>query len=129
MEMERCHFWLARFPDRTKLDDYLRETIPYPEDGPISRFAADQHQKFYDHDFVFAEFDEGGDLQAILRLIQAPDPTSATIIASAQQMSFAPNTLFAADEYQFSEPTSVVGDSYQLFYIGCHTLWSRSPAA
>ena len=129
MEMERCHFWLARFRDYAEMDEYLREIVPYPDDGPISRFAADQGQCFYDHDFVFAEFDEGRDLEAILRLIRAPNATSAAIVAIAQGMAFAPNALFAVDEGEFSEPASVVGESYELVYIGCHALWFRGSSA
>lgn len=120
--MNRCHIWLARFPGRDEAAEYLRDAVVYT-DAPISRFAADQGKRFYDHDWVFVEFDEAGDLDALLRTIQAPEDTHAAVVASAASVGFACNAVVVADVDEFSAPVSVKGDGYQLAYIGCHALW------
>jgi hypothetical protein len=121
VEMERCHLWLASFRDRAAVEDYFRERVPYTE-APISRFAADQGKRFYDHDWVFAEFHEDGDLDAILAAIRAPTVTRAAVQAAAAVLGIRCNAVVAADEGEFSDPVSVPG-SPRLEYIGCHPLW------
>ncbi len=122
MEMERCHLWLARFADRVEVDDYFEEAVPYSEDRPISLFAADQGKRFYDHDWVFAEFDPVGDLRAILDAIRAPAGTREAVLTAAARAGFECNAVVVADEGEFPNPVSVVG-SPRLEYIGCHPLW------
>lgn len=117
--MERCHLWVARFADRAEVDRYFEEVIPYPEDGPISLFAAGQGERFYDHDWVFVEFDENGDLMAILDTIRAPAETRAAVLAAGLGC----NAVVAADEEEISNPVSVAG-SPMLKYIGCYPLWA-----
>lgn len=125
MEMERCHLWLARFADRAEVDDYFEEVVPYPEDRPISLFAADQGKRFYDHDWVFAEFHPGGDLGAILEAIRAPAGTREAVLAAAAALGFPCNTVVVADEGEFRDPVSVAGPP-RLEYIGCHPFWGRA---
>jgi hypothetical protein len=125
VEMERCHLWLGRFSDRTEVDDYFEEEAPYPEDRPISLFAADQGKRFYDHDWVFAEFRESGDLHAILGAIRAPDATREAVLRAAAALGFACNTIVVADEGEFVDPVSVAGPP-RLEYIGSHPFWVRT---
>ena len=121
MEMERCHLWLASFRDRAEVEDYFRERVPYT-DAPISRFAADQGKRFYDHDWVFTEYNEAGDLDAILAAIRAPAGTRAAVLAAAGALGFRCNAVVAADEGEFGDPVSVPGPP-RLECIGCHPLW------
>jgi hypothetical protein len=120
--MDRCHLWLARFSDREEVSEYLEEVMPYPEDRPISLFAADQGKRFYDHDWVFAEFDAAGNLGVILDTIRAPAATRQAVLAAAERIEFESNTIVVADEGEFPDPVSVVGQP-RLEYIGCHPLW------
>lgn len=122
MEMEHCHLWLASFRDQTGVDKYFEEIVPYPEDAPISRFAADQGNRFYDHDWVLAEFHGTGDLVAILETIRAPVSTREAVLAAAAKVDFECNTLVVADEGEFGDPVSVVGPP-RLEYLGCYPLW------
>src|SRR5437870_5237705 len=66
MEMDRSHFWLASFQNQEQIDEYFREGYG-DDDEPISLFAADQGATFYDHDWVFVESSEGGDLEKLLQ--------------------------------------------------------------
>lgn len=122
MEMERCHLWLASFRDQAEVDDYFEEIVPYPEDAPISQFAADQVTRFYDHDWVFAEFHRASDLGVILESIRAPACTREAVLAAATKVDFECNTLVVADEGEFVDPVSVAGPP-RLEYIGCHPFW------
>jgi hypothetical protein len=122
MTMERCHLWLGWFRDRAEVDDYFEEVVPYPEDSLINLFAADQGKRFYDHDWVFAEFHEGGDLSAILESIRAPAVTRDVVLIAATTVGFECNTIVVADEGEFFDPMSVTGPP-RLEYIGCHTFW------
>lgn len=124
VEMEHCHLWLARFADRAEVDDYFEETVPYPDDAPINRFAADQGERFYDHDWVFTEFREDGDLGMILETVRAPAGTGDAVRAAAAVLGFVPNALIAADEGEIDDPRSVAGRP-RLAYVGCLALWAR----
>jgi hypothetical protein len=117
--MERCHLWLGRFNDRSEVDDYFEEVVPCPADAPISLFAADQGKRFYDHDWVFAEFHEGGDLCALLDAIRAPASTREAVRAPAGAIDFKCNAIVVADEGEFLDPVSVAGTP-MMEYIGCH---------
>lgn len=124
MEMERCHFWLAQFRDKSQAIEYLRDADVYT-DAPISQFAADQGKRFYDHDWVFVEFDEAGDLNSMLSTINAPSITRDAVLARVQGVGFDCNALVVADEGEFSDPVSAQGEGYQLAYLGCFPLWSK----
>jgi hypothetical protein len=108
MEMERCHFWLARFRDQSQIDDYFQEPDVYSEREPISKFAADQGKRFYDHDWVFVEFDEGGDLNTILRTIGAPKGTWEALLEAAKVKRFTANAVVVAAESEFTEPQKLL---------------------
>lgn len=122
MEMDRCHIWLGQFADHNEVDDFFAEVVPYLENAPISPFAASQRKRFYDHDWVFAEFHPAGDLNAILEAIRAPDSARKAVLAAAAVAEFACNTIVVADENEFASPISVAGPP-RLEYIGCHAFW------
>ena len=48
--------WAGRADSEDRWLDYLRETITDDDEDPISEFAADQREPFYDHDFLYTEF-------------------------------------------------------------------------
>src|SRR5262249_35751388 len=128
VEMERCHLWVGWFSDKAELEDYFEEIVPYPEDSPMNLFAANQGKRFYDHDLVFAEFHEGGDLGAILDTIRAPSSTREAVLAAATEIGFKCNTVVVADEGEVLDPVSVPGPP-RLEYIGCHVFWGGAQDA
>jgi hypothetical protein len=119
MDDRRCHIWVGWFNDQTELDDYFEEVVPYPEDAPISLFAADQGKRFYDHDLVCGAFDLNGDLGALLDTFRAPAGTRAAVLAAAAAVGFACNAVVVADEEEFLDPLSVTGPP-KLAYMGCY---------
>ena len=50
-EFQVVDVWLCRFPSAEAADAYFEETYE-DDDRPISQFAADMSEQFYDHDFM-----------------------------------------------------------------------------
>lgn len=119
MQMDRCHFWLARFRDEHAVEQYFAEPDEYVEGEPISQFARDQHKRFYDHDFVFAEFDPNGQLELLCHRIRLPAETRRKLLSTREEGY---NAIIGADEGEFFTPLSVDGDP-RLSYIGCFPCW------
>jgi hypothetical protein len=52
-EFEVVDIWVGLFPSKERLERYFSETYSGDDDGtPISEFARDMGQWFYDHDFL-----------------------------------------------------------------------------
>ena len=115
MVMERCHFWLARFSDEDSVETYFAEPDEYIDDEPISQFAQGQNKTFYDHDFVFTEFDAEGQLDKLCELIGLPAETREQLLKPTEEIF---NAIIAGDEEEFEDPQDVEGDP-RLVYIGC----------
>ena len=122
MQMDRCHFWLANFADRAQIEEYLREDYG-DDEKPISLFAADQGEHFYDHDWVFVEMSENGSLEELLRNAKIPHATARILRDFAEKHRIQSNAILVADEGEFDNPASVMKDSYSVSYIGCYDLW------
>ena len=115
MEMERCHFWLAQFRDEESFESYFAEPEEYSDGEPINQFARDQNKTFYDHDFVFAEFDADGRLDQLCELIRLPAETRDELLKQAGDDH---NAIIAGDEGEFEAPHDVEGEP-MLTYVGC----------
>ena len=52
--------WVGLFPSEGSFKDYLRESYEEEEDedAPLSKFAEDMGESFYDHDFLEAAYHE-----------------------------------------------------------------------
>jgi Immunity protein 22 len=72
MPMEISHIWLERFSSEGDVKAYFEEHYndgnQNDEDGqiPISQFAADQGEWFYDHNWIELGFEENHDLRALV---------------------------------------------------------------
>ena len=68
IEYEIVSAWVGVFPSSEDLDSYLDETYSDDDSEPISSFAADQGEAFYDHDFLeFSFSDPSSDPVALLK--------------------------------------------------------------
>ena len=54
-EFSIVDIWVGSFPSKSLFDQYFEEQY-IDDDSPINRFAADQDEMFYDHDFCEFEF-------------------------------------------------------------------------
>ncbi len=121
-----AHVWIARFASEDDLDEYMEEMfadedddLEDDEDTPISRFAADQGELFYDHDLVYAQFHEQADARSLIEGWGFPDDAVEVVVDAIQRLNAKKaNTCFVADKDEFAEPKSVQGDGYELWYLG-----------
>jgi hypothetical protein len=85
--------WLCRFASAEAADAYFEETYEEDDDGrPISPFAADMGERFYDHDFV-----ERGDFH---------DPPINDVAGAVARHSFSSSYLAAVVEAFRAKPVA-----------------------
>ncbi len=122
-EYQTVDVWIAQFPSQEALDSYLEETIsgePEDDDLPISQFASDQGESFYDSDFLEAKFqEEAEDIEELLDGMSFSasfvGPVKATFDGSAMPGA---NVVILSWAQQFESPCSTVGPDYTLNYLG-----------
>jgi Immunity protein 22 len=120
MAIKDAHIWVARFESQEALDEYMDEAIDAGnDDAPISRFAADQGEGFYDHDLVYAEFLKSTTPKALIECWGFSDKATEAVVAAVEALGVdGLNTSFVADMGEFSKPKSASGTGYQLWYVG-----------
>jgi hypothetical protein len=126
MPMEISHIWLGRFSSegdaRAYFAEHYNDGDDNDEDGetPISQFAADQGQWFYDHDWLEVSFQESRDLRALVMQHSFSSDYLEEILSRANSLGLAEqaNTFVLADKAEFNHPRSVKTEQYQLWYFG-----------
>jgi hypothetical protein len=123
MPMETSHVWLGMFESEDQLDAYFEEQYE-DDDTPINRFAADQGEMYYDHDWVERAFCKSGDLRELLEDASYSDDYIQEVIAAARERGIqSANTFILGDAQEFDDPKAVSATDYRLWYIGrfkCH---------
>lgn len=111
--------WIGRFPNRERLDRYLEEHYDDMDDeAPISEFARDQGQWFYDHDFVASEFfDTPADLCRIVDAMSLETETQGEILRAAEAWPEA-NVLLLVHGRKIESPRPVSGTDVRLDHLG-----------
>lgn len=121
MEMDQVHVWLASFTDEQEVDSFFEETYTDNDDDPISAFAASQDECFYDHDWVFTEFDFKDGIAAVLNcLYDMPDQLKAAVNESLDNAGFEPNAIIVSDIKEVTNPHDKTSGPPRLKYIGIH---------
>jgi len=108
--------WLGQATDKKAFTAFFKETYS-DDDRPISAFAESQGERFYDHDFVEAQYN---------KKLKTLDDALMTISFSrsfadslrAQVKDFDYNVTVAAFSDDFSAPRSAEGNGLSLTYIG-----------
>lgn len=115
-----AHIWVARFDSKKILDKYMDEGFREEDDQtPISQFAADQGQWFYDHDRVFAEYMRKATPQALIECWNFPKKATKIVLDAVAALGLdCLNVSFIADNAEFSAPKSAKGQGYQLWNLG-----------
>lgn len=119
-EFRVVDIWIGRFRSEHSFDAYLAEIYSDDDDVPLSRFAADQNQTFYDHDFIEAGF--GNLTDDFSKLIDGHsfansyiDAASDAFMASGIRSA---NVVILAFGQEIHNPRSVERSSYSLMYLG-----------
>ena len=120
MPMEKCHIWLARFASEEALDAYFEENYDKEDDDePINKFALDQGETFYDHDWVERSFEGGGDLRTLIDGHSYSENYIDEVIKLAGERKIeGANAFIMADRNEFENPKAVEAADYQLWYVG-----------
>ncbi|WP_165228678.1 immunity 22 family protein [Aquisphaera insulae] len=122
-EFEIVDVWLCRFSSDEEADAYFEETYDEDdEDRPISQFAADMGERFYDHDFVErGEFLDppGDDIAAALGRHSFSSSYLADVVQQSRSASIAPfNLVLLVWNAEISNPKSVTLPGRELQYLG-----------
>jgi hypothetical protein len=134
-EFEVVDVWVGQFPSEEAADDYFEETYADPEDGeeqPISQFAADMGESFYDHDFVEREFHPQGisDLSKALAGHSFSSSYSENVIEAASRADVPEpiDTVLLVWGGEIEAPVSVRTPAMSLVYIGRFDCDPNAPA-
>jgi hypothetical protein len=126
-DTQTCHFWVGRFPNEQRVADYFAEVWDEDDEDrahtPLSEFARDQQEKWYDHDFLEYGFNPAA--RSIKELVtgysyhdQYEDELSRRVTAHGLT---GVNMFVFIDQEQIDHPRSVEGDGYTLHYMGTIT--------
>ena len=120
MLINDAHVWVAYFESEDALEEYMAEQYDEDnDDAPISKFAADQDESFYDHDLVYGQFHDSPNARKLMEGWSFPDDSVALVAKAISQLNVPnANTCLIADKDEFSNPKSVKGDGYELWYVG-----------
>ncbi|MCE9612138.1 MAG: immunity 22 family protein [Chthoniobacter sp.] len=120
-EYEVIDIWIGYFPSEAECSEYLAETYDDDDAQPISRFAADMRQTFYDHDFVEHSFQSTPSRDLSLSLTHhsfSASYTPAAVAAFSETATGPFNTLLLVWGSQITQPVSVHRDAYWLHHLG-----------
>ena len=122
-EFDVVDIWLCRFPSEEAADAYFEETYDEDDDDrPISGFAADMGERFYDHDFM-----ERGDFHhpPVSDVSEAVAPHSfsssylAEVVAAFRSKPLAQfNAVLLVWNREIEHPVSVAEPGRTLHYLG-----------
>lgn len=114
--------WVGRFTSEATFRDYLRETYSDDEDeSPISKFAEDMGETYYNHDFREAGYHGGpsSDLKTLLDGYSFASSYSAPAIAEYSRQDPGPiNAVILIWGESIASPRSARGVDYELHYLG-----------
>lgn len=132
-EFKVVDVWLCRFASTEAADAYFAESYD-DDDSPISPFAADMGERFYDHDFM----ERGAfcnpptdDVAAVVAPHSFSSSYLAEVVAAFRAKPFAPfNAVLLVWNREIEHPTSVDGPDRTLHYLGrFRSDPTRGPAA
>ena len=119
LPMEKVHIWLASFSSKKVLDAYFNEAILDDDDKSMNRFASDQGEAFYDHDWVEISFNKSGNLSIFIRDQSYSSNYSKELLAAAEERNVTCiNTFIMADTEEFSSPCDVSASDFHIWYMG-----------
>ena len=118
--------WAGHFSSPDALTEYLKETYSGDYDQPISHFARDQDQIYYDHDFLESNYFEATQsFNTVLESCSFADFFAEDASAAYVARRLPPATVAVlAFGPVIQKPRSVERQEYQLFYLGryqCHS--------
>ena len=119
--MEVVHVWVGIF-DATAPEDYFKEVYGEDHDPPLSTFAADQGETWYDHDWVEMSWLDEEDAPTVADLVHGHSYSEVyrqAVVDRAAEMGIeSANVFVMADQSEFDSPRSVEKAGIRLQYLG-----------
>lgn len=118
-EFDGVNIWVGWFENQSRFHQYFAETYT-DDDDPISEFAVDQRQWFYDHDFMERYFfSNSTSLRDALRGASYSASYIDVLESSCSKLALSKiNTAVLAFGDAIRVPCSASGPSYKLTYLG-----------
>lgn len=120
-ELNSVDVWLGTFHSEAALSEYLQES--YSDDHserPISRFASDQGQWFYDHDIIESTFSgETSNIAIALSGCSFAESFLAEVVERFWHAPFVFDSAILAYGGAIDSPRSADSPHYRLQYLGC----------
>ena len=125
-ETETSHFWVGHFPEAmtfTYFDEVYDEDDEARDHTPLSLFARDQGEKWYDHDFLEYGFsDTAASVEELVAGYSYSDQWGSELARRASESGLTGINWFAfISEREIERPRSVQGDGYWYHYLGTIT--------
>jgi hypothetical protein len=123
-DTETSHFWLGHFPNEKRVAEYLAEVFDDEDEDrkhtPLSEFAADQGEKWYDHDFMEHGFKKNAkSVEDLVNCYSYYEQWSAELARRAAEAGLTKlNMLIFICKDQIDEPRSIEREEYRLHYMG-----------
>lgn len=123
-DAETSHFWLGYFPNPAAGAAYFAEVWDAEDEDrehtPLSAFARDQGETWYDHDFMEHGYSETEvSLPELVEGHSYSEQWAEELIRRAGAAGLeGVNTLVFISQEEIREPRSVQGDGYWLHYLG-----------
>jgi Immunity protein 22 len=119
-EFEIVDVWVGRFPSSESADAYFEETYD-DDDGPISQFAADMGESFFDHDFMERAFHDPPS-DDFAKALASHSFSSSYLSAAVEAFELHPltpfNLVLTVCNEEIGRPVSVSKPGVVLHYVG-----------
>lgn len=129
MVLEDAHLWIGRFDSSGRWQAYLEEHYDDgPDERPLSQFAADQNEVWYDHDWIECNFSgeslsdsaEADATALFSELSYASSYIDAAVADAMRAPLVGANACISINSDEISNPRSVTGDGYELRFVGTY---------
>lgn len=123
-DTQTSHFWLGQFPNEERVAEYVAEVYDDDDEDrehtPLSQFARDQGEPWYDHDFMEHGFEENAkSVEDLVNGYSYYEQWSAELARRAAEAGLTKvNMLLFISKDEIEKPRSVEGDGYNLHYMG-----------
>ncbi|MBX9628640.1 MAG: immunity 22 family protein [Gemmataceae bacterium] len=120
---ETSHFWVGRFTEEAAVGYFEEVRDPDDEDRehtPLSAFARDQGETWYDHDFLeHGCYPKAESVRELTNGHSYHEQWADELARRADAAGLTGmNFLIFISEGEVEEPRSVTGDGYELYYLG-----------
>jgi hypothetical protein len=117
---ETCHFWIGRFSNARAVGKYFKENHDDENENPISQFAADQKEQYYDHDKMEYGFKaKPKSIEALVSGYSYSDQWSEELVQMVKKKRLEEMNMFVfINQSEIGKPRTVKRDDYELHYLG-----------